>query len=131
MLNICRYFTNICEKKMEKIFMKEELHIDIGNKNSPSLFFDILCYATKICTWFQTGPLIVLENIMSQTKLNCISEKYFRNLVKSNWNQIVYTIFRLIWNQKDIRMVPNQSENGKYNLISVLLKNTTKIFLCV
>ena len=25
---------------------------------------------------------------------------------------------RLIWNQTDIRLIPNQSENGKYNLIS-------------
>ena len=24
------------------------------------------------------------------------TEKYFRNLIKSHWNQIVYTIFRLI-----------------------------------
>ena len=26
------------------------------------------------------------------------TEKYFRNLIKSNRNQIVFTIFRLIWN---------------------------------
>ena len=32
-------------------------------------------------------------------------------------NQIVFTIFQLIWNQTDVRLVPNQSENGKYNLI--------------
>ena len=61
------------------------------------------------------------------------TEKYFLNLVKSTrnqivftlfrliWsqstrNQIVFTIFRLIWNQTDVRLDPNQSEKGKYNL---------------
>ena len=43
-----------------------------------------------------------------------------KNPNKSNRNQIVFTIFQLIWNQTDaIRLVPSQSENGKYNLISV------------
>ena len=46
------------------------------------------------------------------------TEKSFRNLIKSKRNQIVFTIFRLIWNQKDVRLVPNQSEIGKYDLIS-------------
>ena len=45
---------------------------------------------------------------------------FSQNLVKSNRNQIVFTIFRLIWNQTDsVRLVPNKSENSKYNLISV------------
>ena len=46
------------------------------------------------------------------------TEKSFRNLIKPTRNQIVFTMHRLIWNQRDIRLVPNQSENGKYNLIS-------------
>ena len=41
------------------------------------------------------------------------AEKSFRNRIESNRNQIVFTIFRLIWNQTDVRLVPNQSENGK------------------
>ena len=41
----------------------------------------------------------------------------FRNLIKSNRNQIVFTIFRLIWNQTDVLLVPDQSENGEYNLL--------------
>ena len=45
------------------------------------------------------------------------TEKYFRNLVKSTWNHIVFTIFRLIWNQAQVRLVSNQSVHGKYNLI--------------
>ena len=47
------------------------------------------------------------------------TEKSFRNLIKSNRNQIVLTIFRLIWIQTDVRSVSNQSENGKYNIVSV------------
>ena len=35
---------------------------------------------------------------------NCVhTEKYFLGLVESNWKQIVYTIFRLSWNQTDFR----------------------------
>ena len=45
------------------------------------------------------------------------TEKSFRNLIYSNRNQIVFTIFRLIWKQMDVSLVSNQSENGKYNLI--------------
>ena len=46
-------------------------------------------------------------------------EKSFPNRIKSNRNQFVFTIIRLIWNQTDVRLVPNHLENGKYNLISV------------
>ena len=46
-------------------------------------------------------------------------QKSFRNLIKLNQYQIVFTIFRLIWNQTDVRMIPNQSVHGKYNPISV------------
>ena len=59
------------------------------------------------------------------------TEKSFRNLIKSNRNQIVFTIFWLIWNQTDVRLVPNQSENDNYNLISVWLNKILKIFLRV
>ena len=43
----------------------------------------------------------------------------------------LFTIFRLIWNQTDIRLVPKQSENGNYNLISVWFNKIPKSFLCV
>ena len=46
------------------------------------------------------------------------AEKCFLNLVKSNRNQMVFTILRLILNQTDFRFVPSQSENGKYDLWS-------------
>ena len=40
-------------------------------------------------------------------KLLLDTEKYFRNLMKSTRNQIVFTIFRLIWNKTDVRLDPN------------------------
>ena len=49
------------------------------------------------------------------------TEKTFQNIIKSTQNQIVFTIFGLIWIETDFRLVPNQSdqsENGIYNLIS-------------
>ena len=55
-----------------------------------------------------------------QANIRIHTGKHFWNLIKSNWNQIVNTIFRLIWKQTEtIRLLPNQSVNGKYNLISV------------
>ena len=57
--------------------------------------------------------------------------KTFRNFIKSNRNKIVYTILRLISNQTDVRLVPNQSTNGKYNLISVWFNKISKKNLCV
>ena len=62
----------------------------------------------------------------------CVHPKnFFRNLIKSTWNKIVYTIFRLIWYQTDVRLVPNKSENGKYNLISAWFNMISKTFLYV
>ena len=57
--------------------------------------------------------------------------KPFRSLVKSSRNQILFTIFRLVLNETDICLVPDQSENGKYNLISVRFNKISKIILCV
>ena len=58
-------------------------------------------------------------------------EKYIQNRFKSNRNQILFTTFRWIWNQTGVRLVPNLSENGTYNLISVWFNNISKRFLCV
>ena len=68
-----------------------------------------------------------------ETDLCCYTRaKYFQNLIKPNVNQIVFAIFRLILNQTDVRLVPNQLENGKYNLISLWLNKISKRFLlCV
>ena len=48
------------------------------------------------------------------------TEESFRNLIQSTRNQIIFIIFRLIWIQMTtVCLVPNQLENGKYNLILV------------
>ena len=77
-----------------------------------------------------------MECSFSQLRLLGFSlhtEKYFRNVIKSNRNQIEFTMHQLIWNQMDtVRLVSNKSENGKYNLISVwfnkiLRKNSLRV----
>ena len=61
--------------------------------------------------------MIVLEKQVwarSVPKLrNLHIEESLRNLIKSTWNQIVFTMLRLIWIQTDVGLDPNQSENGK------------------
>ena len=59
------------------------------------------------------------------------TEFFFQNLIKLTRNQIIFTIFRLIWIQTDVRLDPNQSENGKYNLISGWFNKIKKLFLYV
>ena len=65
--------------------------------------------------------------------LHCVSltEKYFRNLIKSNPNQILFTMHRLIWNQTDVRLVQNKSVHGKCNLILLWFIRFRKDFSCV
>ena len=43
---------------------------------------------------------------------------FFRNLIKSNRNYIVFTIFRLIWNQTDANL-PIEYPMERYHLICV------------
>ena len=71
---------------------------------------------------------------IGQITVRFYTEKYFRNLIKSYRNQIVFIIFRLVWNRKWTASVcvPNQSKNRKYNLISVwIYKIQRRFFLCV
>ena len=44
-----------------------------------------------------------LEKSAPAKRYRLHTEKYFRNLIKSNLNQIVFTMHRLIWNSKDER----------------------------
>ena len=64
-------------------------------------------------------------------KIDAHTEKCFRILIKSTWNQIVFTILRLIWIQTDVCLDPDQSENVKYNLISGWFNKTSERFVCV
>ena len=72
-----------------------------------------------------------LGNQGFEIRVEVYTDNFFRNLMKSNRNHIVFTIFRLIWNQTDACLVLNQSEIGKYNLISVWFNKISKRFLCV
>ena len=57
--------------------------------------------------------------------------KYFRNLLESDGDQIVLTIFRLVWNQMDVCLVPDRSEDGECSLSSVEFGVIFGRFLCV
>ena len=71
-----------------------------------------------ICEKFLGVPESMLLNKFYNEKDSC-TDKSFRNLIYSNRNQIVFTMHRLIWNIKRTCPfdVPNQSENGEYNLL--------------
>ena len=56
---------------------------------------------------------------------------HFEILFNQTKIRFLFTIFWLIWNQTDVRLVPNQPENGKYNLISGWFNKISKWFLCV
>ena len=105
-----------------------------------------LCIIHHICIMHYTHYLlciicekcvIVYAQIIACRKLYdwrngwTYTEKYFQNLIKSNRNEIVFTIFRMIWNQTDVLCVPNQSENVHYNLITVWFNKISKKCLCV
>ena len=68
------------------------------------------------------GPQCCLLAVVNVWKLH--TEKSFRNLIKLNRNQIVFTIFRLIWNSKrtvSVFCFKSIEENGEYNLIVGLI----------
>ena len=59
------------------------------------------------------------------------TQNFFQNLIESTQNPIVFTILRLILNQTDVRLVPNQSGNDKYILTSGWFNKIPNIFLYV
>ena len=75
------------------------------------------CYKTKY-----ENRMALYEHIVCipyQNYRTCIhTERSFRIIMKSNRNQILFTIFQLNWIHTDVRLDPYQSENSKYNLIS-------------
>ena len=89
------------------------------------------CYAARMPKKKDRSNREICDGICDSGISGFHTEKSFLNLVKSNRNQIVFTIFRLISSQTDVRLVPNQSENGNYNLISVWFNKILKRFLCV
>ena len=57
-----------------------------------------------------------------------IETEVLSNSVLSNRSQIVITISRPIWNQPEVRLVPNQPDNGKYNGNTMVIQRR---FVCV
>ena len=53
-------------------------------------------FSSSTLHWLQATGFIIVH-----------TEKTFWNLINSNQNQILFTIFRLIWNQTDVRLDPN------------------------
>ena len=54
---------------------------------------------------FRRYPYLGLYDAQKRQSIH--TGKYFRNLVKSNRNQIVFTLFRFIWNQTDVCLALN------------------------
>ena len=112
--------------KLDSIYFNCRLHA-----SASTFFWDTLCiyiYIQKKKTIYIVFTIVLFTKIASSEGGRWHGDVYIqRNLIKSNRNQIVFTIFWFVWNQTDVRFVSNQLENGKYNLISGWL---SKIFLC-
>ena len=95
---------------------------------SSNMYWSELFWYSLLYLWY----LIIRRTVKAYIWLPWLNtEKSFRNLIKSNRHEIVFTMHRLIWNKTDIRLVPNQSENGKYNLISGWFNKISERFLWV
>ena len=96
------------------------------NKYSPAFrSSDVQSNVKTNHTWKQVSQSLCTND--SSPKVP--TEKSLRNLIESTRNHIVFTIFQFIWSQTHVRLVPNQSENGIYNLIWVSFNKISKRFL--
>ena len=66
-----------------------------------------------------------IRNDLLSAEVQSSHEGTHRNLIKSNRNQNAFSIFRLICNQTDVRLVPNQSKN--VITIQIYFNLTTKL----
>ena len=79
------------------------------------------CNALIQSVYIMHGLVIhILQCVIIGMKL-VNKEKPTLNSGEINLSHIVFTVFRLIWNQTEFCFVSNQSENGRYNLIRVAL----------
>ena len=94
--------------------------------------FSIVMLLLTLCCFIAVQHVYEIKrNLTAFVILVLHTEKTFRNCIESNRNFIVFTIFRLIWNQTDVRLVLNRLENGRYNPILVSFYKISKRFLCV
>ena len=63
------------------------------------IWFNLKRFWNWILSVYATSDCSLLKRCKTHT------EKSFRYPIKSNRNQIVFTTFRLIWNQTDVRLV--------------------------
>ena len=100
-----------CIKKLSCIMERPNLLMtssNAGGKNSWVLPSEERCLLSPRGGWI----FYVEKNSIEKVSI-LQHRKSFRNLIKSTWKQIVFNIFRLIWNQTDVCLVSNQSENDK------------------
>ena len=81
------------------------------------------------CVWSNANEWTSLSHSSGHDLPSLRTEKYFRNLIESNSNQIDSDWFGTA-NAHCPFVVPNQSENGQYNLILVWFNEISKRFLC-
>ena len=132
--------------KIINLFYSFVLFYAILLKHLPDTCHFLCRIMTKVVGWIRAPsfrptcfrPTFYVQSIRLGLDENRLDEKWVyrctyiqRNLIKSNQNQIVFAILRLIWIQTDVRLDPNQPENGKYNPITVRIKKISKSLLCV
>ena len=118
----------------EQVSQISNLSVSPKNKTATILRFQLNSIPAKRIRECLYGKILAVKYFHWQivfVKKTSQTEKSFRKLIKSNRNQIVFTLYLLIWNQTDVRLDPNQSENGKYNLISLWFNKISKRFVCV
>ena len=80
--------------------------------------FSIVMLLLTLCCFIAVQHVYEIKrNLTAFVILVLHTEKTFRNCIESNRNFIVFTIFRLIWNQTEFSLVPIQSENGNMGLV--------------
>ena len=100
------------------IFPSNILHV---LRKTLGMFFSSIFFTENILKGMHIfSRYFILIHRVSESSRRCAytQRNIFENLIKSTCNQIVFTIFRLIWILTDVRLDPNRSEIGKYNLIS-------------
>ena len=89
---------------------------------------EIIYFLENIFRWRIFFPSLLEINLFlndlkhmqySETIIVKILMKTCQQFVKPIKIRFLFTILRLIFNQTEFRLLPNQPENGKYNLVSV------------
>ena len=74
---------------------------------------------TNLSEEFGCSPGLVSANGIQRRFSVCAHGDIFWNLIESERDRFVFTIFGLVWNQTNIHLVPDQSRKGECNLVSI------------